>query len=148
MDILDRPVISSSDTKHYRCHSTALELALVEQTLQPGAFVARIAREHGVNADQVFGWRKLHRKGLLDSSADASAAMLPVTIMAPDSQGRDSLVPPSQSRKRQASFASNGRGAASSSKAYPTAAFLTVCWIACCDDWSAGGHTRMAGRRV
>lgn len=59
------------------------------QTLQPGASVARIAREHGVNANQVFGWRKLHREGLLDPSADASAAMLPVTIMAPDSQVSD-----------------------------------------------------------
>jgi transposase len=90
MDIMDQPVISSSDTKHYRRHSTAFKLALVEQTLQPGASVARIAREHGVNANQVFGWRKLYREGLLDSSADASAAMLPVTIMATDSQNSDS----------------------------------------------------------
>lgn len=90
MDIMDRPVISLSDTKHYRRHSAAFKLALVEQTLQPGASVARIAREHGVNANQVFGWRKLYREGLLGASLDASAAMLPVTIMAPDSQGRDS----------------------------------------------------------
>ena len=90
MDIMDRPIISSSDTKHYRRHSTAFKLALVEQTLQPGTSVARIAREHGVNANQVFAWRKLYHEGLLDSSADASAAMLPVTIVAPDSQGRDS----------------------------------------------------------
>jgi transposase len=60
---MDRPVVSSSDTKHYRRHSTAFKLALVEQTLQPGASVAHIAREHGVNANQVFGWRKLHREG-------------------------------------------------------------------------------------
>lgn len=90
MDIMDQPVISSSDTKHYRHHSTAFKLALVEQTLQPGASVARIAREHGVNANPVFAWRKLFREGLLDSSADASVAMLPVIIMAPDLQGRDS----------------------------------------------------------
>jgi transposase len=90
MDIMDRPVISPSDTKHYRQHSTAFKLALVKQTLQPGASVARIAREHGVNANQVFAWRKLHREGLLDPSADASAAMLPVTITAPDSQSGDS----------------------------------------------------------
>lgn len=95
MDIMDRPVISSSDTKPYRRHSIAFKLALVEQTLQPGASVARIAREHGVNANQVFAWRKLYREGLLDSSADASAAMLPVTIMAPDSHGRDSSCSPS-----------------------------------------------------
>lgn len=87
---MDLPVISLSDTKHYRRHSAVFKLALVEQTLQPGASVARIAREHGVNANQVFGWRKLYREGLLDSSADASAVMLPVTIMATDSQKSDS----------------------------------------------------------
>ena len=90
MDIMDRPVISLSDTKHYPRHSAAFKLALVEQTLQPGASVARITREHGVNANQVFGWRKLYREGLLGASPDASAAMLPVSIMAPDSQDRDS----------------------------------------------------------
>jgi transposase len=64
---------------------------LVEPTLQPGASVARIAREHGVNANQVFSWRKLYREGLIGASPDASAAVLPVTtIMAPASQDRDS----------------------------------------------------------
>jgi transposase len=87
---MDRPVISPSDTKHYRRHSNEFKVALVKQTLQPGASVARIAREHGLNANQVFSWRKLHREGLLDASADASAAMLPVTIMVPDSQDSDS----------------------------------------------------------
>jgi transposase len=95
MDIMDQPAISPSDTKQYRRHSAAFKLALVEQTLQPGASVARIARiariarKHGVNANQMFGWRKLRREGFLDSSADMSAAMLPVTIVAPHSQGRD-----------------------------------------------------------
>jgi transposase len=36
---------------------------IVEETLQPGASVAVIARQHGVNANQVFHWRKLYRKG-------------------------------------------------------------------------------------
>jgi transposase len=79
MDIMDRPVISTSDTKHYRWHSTEFKLALVKQTMQPGASVARIA-----------GWRKLYRDGLLDALPDASAAMLPVTIIAPDARNSDS----------------------------------------------------------
>jgi hypothetical protein len=32
MDTMDRPVISPSDTKHYRRHSTGFKLALVKQT--------------------------------------------------------------------------------------------------------------------
>ena len=90
MDIMDRPVISLSDTKYCRRHNAAFELALVEQTLQPGASVARIAHEYDVNANQMFGWRKLYRHGLIGASPDTSAAMLPVTIMASDSQERDS----------------------------------------------------------
>ena len=34
---------------------------IVEQTLSSGTSVATVAREHGVNANQVFYWRKLYR---------------------------------------------------------------------------------------
>jgi transposase len=37
----------------------------VEETLAPGASVARVARSHGINANQVFAWRKLHLAGKL-----------------------------------------------------------------------------------
>src|SRR3954451_13471107 len=45
--------------------------AVVEETLQPGASVAVIARRHGVNANQVFHWRKLYREGRLDVASPA-----------------------------------------------------------------------------
>jgi transposase len=32
---------------------------IVEEALEPGASVARVARKHGVNANQVFGWKRL-----------------------------------------------------------------------------------------
>jgi transposase len=38
---------------------------IVEATLAPGASVARVARAHGVNANQVFGWRRLYLAGRL-----------------------------------------------------------------------------------
>jgi hypothetical protein len=38
---------------------------IVEQTLVPGASVAKVAQRHGVNANQVFGWRKQYREGRL-----------------------------------------------------------------------------------
>ena len=40
---------------------------IVEETLVPGASVARVARKHDVNANQVFYWRKLFREGRLES---------------------------------------------------------------------------------
>jgi transposase len=52
---------------------------VVEETLQPGASVAVIARQHGVNANQVFHWRKLYREGRLDV-APPTAQLLPVQI--------------------------------------------------------------------
>lgn len=52
---------------------------VVEETLQPGASVAVIARRHGVNANQVFSWRKLYREGRLDMAPPA-AQLLPVQI--------------------------------------------------------------------
>ena len=61
----------------YRHHLPEFKRAVVEETLRPGTSVALIAREHGINANQVFHWRKLHREGLL---GDASSAMLPITI--------------------------------------------------------------------
>ena len=51
----------------------------MEETLQPGASVAVIARRHGVNANQVFQWRKLYREGRLDV-APTAAQLVPVRI--------------------------------------------------------------------
>jgi len=52
-----------------RRHRSKLERRqIVEETLAPGASVAVIARGHGVNANQVFHWRRLYRDGLLDDS--------------------------------------------------------------------------------
>jgi transposase len=53
--------------------------AVVEETLRPGASVAVIARRHGVNANQVFQWRKLYREGRLDVAPPA-AQLVPVRI--------------------------------------------------------------------
>ena len=48
-----------------RIHRTAEEKRrIVEATLVPGASIARVAREHGVNANQVFQWRYEYRKGV------------------------------------------------------------------------------------
>jgi transposase len=52
---------------------------VVEETLRPGASVAVIARRHGVNANQVFHWRKLYREGRLDVSS-AAAQLVPVRV--------------------------------------------------------------------
>ena len=53
---------------------------VVEETMRPGApSVAVIARAHGVNANQVFNWRKLYQAGRLNDKVHASE-LLPVRV--------------------------------------------------------------------
>jgi len=53
---------------------------IVEETLVSGASVARVARQHEVNANQVFYWRKLFREGRLGISMNPQ--LLPVKVEA------------------------------------------------------------------
>jgi transposase len=53
---------------------------VVEETMRPGApSVAVIARAHGVNANQVFNWRKLYHAGRLNDKVQTTE-LLPVRI--------------------------------------------------------------------
>src|SRR5277367_6511992 len=52
---------------------------IVEQTLEPDASVAKVARAHGVNANQVFAWRRQYRQGLLGEGQE-TANLLPVHV--------------------------------------------------------------------
>jgi len=45
---------------------------IVELTLVPGASVARVAQAEGVNANQVFLWRRAYRNGELQTRKDGS----------------------------------------------------------------------------
>jgi len=53
---------------------------IVEEALQPGASVARVARAHGVNANQVFAWKRLYESGRLGAPA-AGMKLLPVSVV-------------------------------------------------------------------
>ncbi len=49
------------------------------ESLEPGVSVAVVARSYGVNANQVFHWRKLLRAGLLGTKS-TSTQLMPVRI--------------------------------------------------------------------
>jgi len=53
---------------------------IAEESLESGASVAAIARSHGVNANQVFHWRKLLRKGRLEVRPALSTQLMPVRL--------------------------------------------------------------------
>src|SRR6266851_692924 len=59
--------------------SIAEKRRIVEETLVEGASVARVARAHGINANQVFGWRRLYRAGRL-GGASTAMKLLPVRV--------------------------------------------------------------------
>jgi transposase len=56
---------------------------IAELTLEPGASVALVARAHGVNANQVFKWRRALKRGELNEPMSALTSLLPVMVSAP-----------------------------------------------------------------
>jgi transposase len=59
--------------------SIAEKRRIVEETLVEGASVARVARAHDINANQVFGWRRLYQAGRLGERKPA-IKLLPVRV--------------------------------------------------------------------
>ena len=80
MDTNTKPSVSSLPARGpYRRHALEFKSQVVLQTLQPGVSVARVARLHQLNANQVFGWRKAFREGLLDD--EEQPTLLPVSVI-------------------------------------------------------------------
>jgi len=80
-----KAVVGSEPARRIR-RTAEEKLRIVEATLQPGASIARVAREHGVNANQVFQWRYAFRKGTLAVHRKTKARLLPVTLAAERSE--------------------------------------------------------------
>ena len=99
MDTNIRSIKPASEGRRYQRHSLEFKRRIVEETLTPGASVARIAREHGINANQVFAWRKLYREGLLGADGTTAAKLLPVTLIVPT---RPTMAAPSAAPARPA----------------------------------------------
>lgn len=81
------PEVISKDTHRHtqsrtprRLRSLAEKRRIVEETLVPGASVSIVARRHDVNANLVFGWRKLYHAGLLTTPAPTAAVLVPVRV--------------------------------------------------------------------
>ena len=56
---------------------------MVQETLVPGASVAVIARRNGVNANQLFSWRRQYRRGVLElvnAPASVESALVPIAV--------------------------------------------------------------------
>ncbi|MBV8632277.1 MAG: transposase [Silvibacterium sp.] len=69
----------SASTVSRQRRSIAEKRRIVEETLVSGASVAKVARTHGVNANQVFGWRRLYLAGRLGEQKPG-IKLLPVRV--------------------------------------------------------------------
>ena len=78
---MDKRVTKGQEIR--RRHSDALKRELVERSLEPGASVAAIALEAGVNANLLFNWRRLHLQAQVPGAGARTApVVLPVTVVA------------------------------------------------------------------
>jgi transposase len=64
-----------------RWRSVSEKLEIVRLTLRPGASVAEVARAQGVNANQLFKWRRAFERGEL---SEPCSALVPVTVASPE----------------------------------------------------------------
>lgn len=76
----------STDRRVRRFRSISEKLHIVQLTLKPGASVAQVAQAHGVNANQVFKWRRAFDRGEL---SEPSVALVPVTVGSPRDESRE-----------------------------------------------------------
>ena len=78
-----------------KTYSAAFKRRVVEQTLQPGSSVSLIAREHGMNANVIFAWRKQFRDRMhrVDVGVPPAAVLLPVSIVEPTAVASDDAAP-------------------------------------------------------
>jgi transposase len=71
-------IVVEAASRRHRSKQERRQIA--EESLQSGVSVAVVARHHGVNANQVFLWRKLLREGRLDVKP-AAKQLMPVRIV-------------------------------------------------------------------
>ena len=81
-DELPPAAVDQNGNPKRRSYSVEWKRRVVLKTLLPGASVSRVAQAHGVNTNQVFFWRRLHERGLLEKK-QSEARLLPVAISDP-----------------------------------------------------------------
>ena len=57
------------------------KLSLAQQACEPGVSVSKLALSHGINANQLFKWRRHYRAGLFGTLSEQSGSLLPVSVI-------------------------------------------------------------------
>ena len=83
-----------SVTSPRRRRSAAERRLIVEETLAAGSSVARVALKHGVNANQVFKWRRLYEAGRLGSAPVRGVQLVPVQVSEQSTAAAETVATP------------------------------------------------------
>jgi transposase len=78
MGIMEKAGVEEGSRKR-RSRTKQERRRIVEETFEAGASVAKVARRHGIRANQVFHWRRLYQQGLLGNMTE-NTALVPVRI--------------------------------------------------------------------
>ncbi|HWS97285.1 MAG TPA: transposase [Candidatus Methylomirabilis sp.] len=78
--MVDSSAVMKVEGRKRQHRSIAEKRRIVELAMLPGASVAGVARQHGVNANMVHYWRKLYRQGRLGEKKGDSIRLLPVSV--------------------------------------------------------------------
>jgi transposase len=88
VDTCGQEIIGTVKRVKRQRRSPGEKLRIVEETLETGASVARVARRHGINANQVFYWRKQYREGRLGKGRPNNLLAVTVSENTPNRSGR------------------------------------------------------------
>ncbi len=77
---MDPEVVSGRAEGRRRWRTVEEKRRIVEEAMAPGASVAQVARLHGVNANQVFLWRRQYQAGDLVLPGSDGPKLLPVIV--------------------------------------------------------------------
>jgi transposase len=78
--MVDSSAVMHVEGRKRQRRSIAEKRRIVELAMLPGASVAGVARQHGVNANMVHYWRNLYREGRLVEKKNDSIRLLPVSV--------------------------------------------------------------------
>jgi transposase len=78
--VADSELVEGSGARGRRWRTVEEKRQIVEETLAPGASVSQVARLHGVNANQVFQWRRQYQAGAFSAPGDSVTKLLPVIV--------------------------------------------------------------------
>jgi transposase len=81
--VVDSEVVGGRGEGRRRWRTVEEKRRIVEEAMAPGASVAQVARLHGVNANQVFLWRRQYQAGDLAVPGSDGPKLLPVIVSDP-----------------------------------------------------------------